>query len=205
LYFDDKILNTALNDALRGINLYLIGMMGVGKSTVGRSLAQQLAYRFIDTDMLIEQVAGQSIRKLFATQGEAAFRQLETQVLAELSAYAYQKLVIATGGGIVLKPENWSYLHHGVIIWLDAPVALLYKRLQRDTTRPLLQHPDPLATLQELLEQRHHLYAQSDLRLAIDAQITAEQVANLIVEKIPTVLKEQGISRSNKPAPHPQH
>ncbi|HEY9847630.1 MAG TPA: shikimate kinase, partial [Candidatus Caenarcaniphilales bacterium] len=120
---------------LRGVNLYLIGMMGAGKTTIGHLLATELNYHFFDTDALVEQLTGQSVAQLFATLGEPAFRQLESQVLAELAAY--KNLVIATGGGVVLTPMNWSYLRHGVVAWLDVPVEQLYRRLKTDSTRPL--------------------------------------------------------------------
>jgi shikimate kinase len=116
-----------LIERLKGLNLYLVGMMGAGKSSTGAALAQGLGYQFFDTDSVLEAAAAQTIPEIFAQQGEAAFRQLETQVLAELSAY--QRLVIATGGGIVSRPENWSYLHHGIVVWLDVPLAVLKQRL----------------------------------------------------------------------------
>ena len=93
-----------MNDLLKGINVFLIGMMGAGKTTVGGLLASELGYGFCDTDALIEQIAGKTINEIFAEDGEETFRQLETQVLSELSAY--QQLIVATGGGIVLKPQN---------------------------------------------------------------------------------------------------
>ncbi len=176
-----------MNSLLKGVNLYLVGMMGAGKTTVGRLLATQLGYRFVDTDTVISQVAGQSITQLFAEKGEAAFRQLESKVLEQVCAYTY--LAIATGGGIVLRRENWSYLRHGLIVWLDVPTELLYARLAHDTTRPLLQDADPLGQLQTLLKQRQPLYAQADLRVTVTNEETPEQIALRVLEEIPTVLK----------------
>lgn len=176
------------NLLLQGVNLYLVGMMGAGKTTVGRLLASQLNYGFVDTDAVIEKVAKVgSISQLFAEKGEATFRQLESQVLAQVCAYT--NLAIATGGGIVLRRENWSYLHHGLIVWLDVPVELLYTRLATDTTRPLLQDPDPLGKLQTLLQQRQPLYAQADLRVTISSEETPAQIATRVLAQIPTVLK----------------
>lgn len=172
---------------LKGLNIYLIGMMGAGKTTVGRELATQLGYRFFDTDTLIEQAARQTINDIFVNSGEDAFRQIETQVLAEISAYT--RLAIATGGGIVLRRENWSYLHHGLIVWLDAPVELLIARLADDTSRPLLQDPDPATRLQTLLDQRQRLYAQADIQITLNAGETPAQVATRVIESIPQVLK----------------
>ncbi|MCL1468374.1 shikimate kinase [Argonema galeatum] len=179
-----------MNNILKGINLYLIGMMGAGKTTVGSLLAQQLGYRFFDTDAVIERVAGgKSINEIFTTAGEDAFRQIESQVLAELSAYT--KLAVATGGGIVLRRKNWSYLHHGLVVWLDVPVELLIVRLAEDTTRPLLKDADRNIKLQMLLEQRLELYAQADIRVTADAGETPEQLAARVMEEIPKVLKPE--------------
>jgi len=183
-----------VNDLLKGINVFLIGMMGAGKTTVGRLLAQQLGYRFFDTDVLIEQVAGKMINEIFADSGEDTFRQLEAQVLSELSAYT--NLTIATGGGIVLRRLNWSYLHHGLVVWLDAPVEVLIDRLQNDSTRPLLQNPDPARSLQQLLDQRRSLYAEADLHISVNASDTPEQLASRVLAEIPTVLKEARVEPS---------
>jgi shikimate kinase len=179
---------------LKGLNLYLIGMMGAGKTSVGRLLAQHLNYRFFDTDALIEQVARQSINEIFANSGEDAFRQLESQVLGEISAYT--KLTIATGGGIVLRRENWSYLHHGLIVWLDVPVEVLIARLAEDTTRPLLQNADPKGELERLLEQRQRLYAQADIQITVEAGETPEQVARRAIDLIPSVLKSGKLDKA---------
>ncbi|MEA5515164.1 shikimate kinase [Nodularia sp. UHCC 0506] len=178
-----------MNSLLQGINLYLIGMMGAGKTTVGQLLANHLSYRFLDTDSVITQSAGKSVNQLFAEEGEAAFRQLESNVLAQVCAYT--QLVVSTGGGIVLRPENWSYLHHGLVVWLDVPVELLYTRLLEDTTRPLLQDADPQGKLRSLLEQRTPLYSQADLKITITAEETPEAIANKIIQAIPSVLKAQ--------------
>lgn len=174
---------------LKGINLYLIGMMGAGKTTVGQLIAQSLDYRFFDTDTVIEQATGQSISQIFATTGETEFRQIETQVLAELSTYS--RLVVATGGGIVTQRQNWSYLRHGVIIWLNVPIEVLYSRLKHDTKRPLLQMSDPLARLQLLLQERHPLYAQADVVVTVEPKDTAKQVAERVLEAIPAVLRSE--------------
>ena len=178
-----------MSSLLRGVNLYLIGMMGVGKTTVGRLLAKELSYGFVDTDNVIAQATGKSINELFAEVGEAGFRQLESDVLAQVCAFT--KLTIATGGGIVLRRENWGYLHHGLIVWLDAPVELIYSRLVEDTTRPLLQDADLKGKLRSLLEQRTPLYSQADLRITLQEGETPEDIAKRLIEVIPSVLKPQ--------------
>ncbi len=174
---------------LKGVNLYLVGMMGAGKTTIGRLLGQHLDYRFFDTDAVIEQAATQPITQIFAESGEAAFRQLETQVLAQLSPYT--RLVIATGGGIVLKRENWSYLRHGVVVWLDVPIEQLHQRLQHDTSRPILQNANLKEKLQTLSDQRQSLYAQADLQITVMTDELATQVAARIVEAIAQKCQEK--------------
>lgn len=163
--------------------------MGAGKTTVGRLLATQLGYGFVDTDAIIEQLTQKSINQIFAEQGETEFRQIETKVLAEVCAYT--RLAIATGGGIVMRRENWSYLHHGLIVWLDLPVEALYSRLAEDTTRPLLQDADPVGKLRSLLEQRRSLYAQADLHITPNPQDTPDLIAAQVLEAIPSVLKAE--------------
>lgn len=153
---------------LKKTNLYLVGMMGAGKTTVGRKLAKRLGYRFLDTDALIEQTAGQPITDLFAQTGEAAFRALETQVLAQVSAHT--QLVVATGGGIVTQSMNWSHLRHGVVIWLDVPVPVLVSRLSGDTSRPLLKDADITTKLEALLAERGDRYALADIRIAYEGR-----------------------------------
>ncbi|ACK65029.1 Shikimate kinase [Rippkaea orientalis PCC 8801] len=172
---------------LQGINIYLIGMMGSGKSTIGKILAQRLDYRFFDTDILIERVTQQSINDIFVTQGETVFRDIETQVLSEVAACT--RSVIATGGGIVLNSQNWSYLHHGLIIWLDVSIKLLKTRLINDTTRPLLKESDLTLKLKTLDEQRRNLYNKADLTIVINQNRTPESIVSEILEAIPTVIK----------------
>ena len=174
---------------LQGVSIYLIGMMGSGKSTVGHKLAKRLNYRFIDLDNLIEKISKQSIKDIFNQQGEAFFRDLESQVLAETSAYT--RTVVATGGGIVLRRDNWSYLRHGLIIWLDAPIEILISRLSHDKNRPLLQVEDPVQVLAEILEKRLLLYQQADLTIHQNQGQSADQLAQEIITKIPNVLKPQ--------------
>ena len=181
---------------LRGLNLYLVGMMGAGKSAVGRPLAQALGYRFIDADTTLEETAGRTIPEIFAEAGEEGFRELESAVLNELSRW--HSLVVATGGGVVTRPVNWGQLQQGVVIWLDAPEALLMQRLQGDPTpRPLLADPDPAGRLRALLEARRPLYAQADLHVMQQGE-SPEAVAGRVLEILPTILKS-----GPKPAQEP--
>jgi shikimate kinase len=168
---------------LNGTSVFLIGMMGAGKSTVGRLLGAKLNYRFFDTDQLVEACTGQKIPEIFERSGEAIFRSLEHQVLTQISAYT--NLVVATGGGIVLDKMNWAHLHDGLVIWLDVPVDVLYDRLlNASTPRPLLQTENPLLTLANIYEQRCDLYAQADIRITIGAEEASHQVCDRLVEMI---------------------
>lgn len=176
-----------VKDGLKGTSIFLIGMMGCGKTTVGELLATELGYRFFDTDSLIEKVAGKTIPEIFAEDGEESFREWEALVLSDISAYT--KLVVATGGGIVMRQMNWSYLQNGLVIWLDVPVDVLVKRLQDDTTRPLLQTTDPALVLAKLLDRRRNLYAQADLQIQISGDDTPLAIATRVIAEIPSVLK----------------
>ncbi len=173
---------------LQGLSIYLVGMMGSGKSTVGPLLATNLGYSFLDTDTTIEKLVDRQVSEIFDEVGEAEFRQIETQVLAEVSAYT--RLVIATGGGIAIAPENWHHLHQGLVIWLDPSVDLLVERLQEDTTRPILATPGDLQTkLAQILAQRRHRYAQADIHIPITQNLAPEEIVDRITIAIPTVLK----------------
>ncbi|MBU6185133.1 MAG: shikimate kinase [Synechococcales bacterium] len=195
-----------LTTLLNNVNIVLIGMMGAGKTTIGKLLSDQLGYRFLDTDAVIEKALGQSIYKLFNEIGEGQFRRIETQVIAQLSAHT--RLTIATGGGIVVTPENWSYLHHGVVVWLDVPLPQLWDRLQRSErtkpSRPLLKGKDWQQQVGKLLEERTPLYAQADVRVGVTPQDTPDKVLNKVIIGVSTLIqstldeRKGGYSRKEK-------
>jgi len=140
-------------------NLYLVGLMGAGKTTVGRQLARRLTRRFVDSDHEIETRTGVRIPVIFEIEGEAGFRQRESRVIADLAAES--GLVVATGGGAVLDPENRAHLRQsGLVVYLCVPPAVLFERTRHDQNRPLLQVADPLARLQALYDQRDPLYRE---------------------------------------------
>lgn len=146
-------------------NLFLIGPMGAGKSTVGRHLAELLRMPFLDLDHEIEVHTGAAISLIFELEQEAGFRRRESAQLAELSAR--EGIVLATGGGAVLSADNRRLLRErGYVIWLDASVDAQLARLARDRHRPLLQAPDRRERLEHLAVQRNALYAETaDLRI----------------------------------------
>ena len=177
-----------LKQRLTGRSLYLVGMMGSGKTSTGRPLAERLGYGFVDADAVIEQAAGCSIPDIFDRDGEAGFRSLESQVLSAISQR--HSLVVATGGGVVTQPENWGLLHSGIVIWLDVVPDQLLQRLNADSTvRPLLQTADPEAALNALLNERRPLYAEADLTVVINDE-TPEAVADGILQLVPSLLKD---------------
>ena len=177
-----------LKQRLSGRSLYLVGMMGSGKTSTGRPLAERLGYGFVDADAVIEQAAGCSIPEIFERDGEAGFRSLESQVLSAISQR--HSLVVATGGGVVTQPENWGVLHSGIVIWLDVVPDQLLQRLKADrTVRPLLKTADPEAVLDQLLNERRPLYAEADLTLVINDE-TPDVMADGILQLLPSLLKD---------------
>ncbi|MCP9798473.1 shikimate kinase [Cyanobium sp. Lug-B] len=188
---DDALPRPSHRDLARrldGLNIYLVGMMGAGKSAVGRPLAEALGYRFIDADTALTEVAGRPIAEIFASDGEDAFRALETAVLNGIASW--HSLVVATGGGAVTRPENWGHMRQGLVVWLDAPAEELLRRLAADPTpRPLLDAADPAARLEALLHDRRPLYAQADLTVAQQGGLPAA-VALQVLEALPSVLRD---------------
>lgn len=143
-------------------NLALIGFMGVGKSSVGRMAAAQLHYEFVDTDEFIERRTGRAIAKIFAEDGEPVFRALERDLVAEMEGW--QRKVISTGGGLAANDANLASLkRHALIVCLWASPEAIWERVRHQSHRPLLQHPDPLGRIRELLEQRTPFYRQADV------------------------------------------
>ena len=185
----------SLKQRLGGRSLYLVGMMGSGKTSTGRPLAERLGYGFVDADAVIEQAAGCTIPEIFEQNGESGFRALETQVLNAISQR--HSLVVATGGGVVTQSQNWGLLHSGIVIWLDVERDQLLKRLQADeTARPLLQRTDPEAAVDALLEERRPLYAEADLTVVIDDE-SPEVVADGILQLLPGLLRDPTQRRSD--------
>jgi shikimate kinase len=143
-------------------SIVLVGMMGAGKSSVGRKLAARLALPFVDADTEIEAAAGMSIPDIFETRGEAEFRAGETRVIARLLEAGPQ--VLATGGGAFMNADTRATIRaKGVSIWLRADFDVLMKRIKRRSDRPMLKTDDPGATLRHLIEQRYPVYGEADI------------------------------------------
>ncbi|MBF2057513.1 MAG: shikimate kinase [Cyanobacterium sp. T60_A2020_053] len=178
-----------MQDLLQGLNIYLVGMMGAGKSTVGKFLAHRLGYRFLDTDSLIEIIANKSIKDIFAEEGETYFRSLEHRILSEVASYT--RTVVSTGGGIVLNSENWGHLQTGMVIWLNASVAILSQRLENDQNRPLLLNQNLAEKLTVMGAERKSFYQQADLTIVQQKGQTTDEIVEEILRLIPTKIKPQ--------------
>ncbi len=177
-----------LKQRLGGRNLYLVGMMGSGKSSTGPHLAKELAYGFVDSDKVIEQACGESISTIFAKEGELGFRNVETQVLNAIGQR--HSLVVATGGGLITKSQNWGVLHQGIVIWLTPSREKLFQRLQSDPgSRPLLKHKNSRPVFENLCEERERFYKEADLEVKIFDEPPFE-VAKLILKNLPSILSK---------------
>lgn len=158
-------------------------MPGSGKSTVGRQLARQLGVRFVDTDALIEARLGMPIRDWFVAHGEASFREVEQDVIDETTALP--GVVIATGGGAVLRPSNREALHARThVVYLRSTPEELHRRLRHDTQRPLLQVADPLGRLRELFRERDPLYRRTAHFIVEGARPSAHALLGMVLMQL---------------------
>ncbi len=163
-------------------NIYLVGLMGAGKTTIGKVLARRLSFAFIDSDLEIAQRTGVSLPTIFEIEGEEGFRKREAQVVAEIAAL--DKHVVATGGGVVLFRENREKLRDsGLVIYLNVPLHTLYERTRHDKNRPLLQVKDPLQKLKELHVQRDPLYREVADIVVSGSRIAAQTILPLIAQQ----------------------
>ena len=161
-------------------NVFLVGPMGAGKSTIGRQLARELKHEFVDSDREIEERTGVDIPFIFDMEGEAGFRRREARVIDELTRRS--GIVLATGGGAVLDPENRRHLaSRGTVIYLRTSVDQQLARTARDKKRPLLQTEDPRARLEELLREREPLYRSvADIVVETDGRSVRDVVRELV-------------------------
>ncbi|MBT1445321.1 shikimate kinase AroK [Shewanella sp. JM162201] len=164
-------------------NIFLVGPMGAGKSTIGRHLAQMLHLEFHDSDQEIESRTGADIAWVFDVEGEEGFRRREAQVIADLTEK--QGIVLATGGGSVQSKDIRNFLSaRGIVVYLETTIDKQVARTQRDKRRPLLQVDDPRSVLERLAESRNPLYEEiADLVVKTDDQ-SAKVVANQIIEQL---------------------
>ena len=173
---------TAVRQRLDGHAIVLVGLMGAGKTTVGRRLAEKLSLAFIDADHEIELAAGQTIPEIFAQHGETYFRDGERKVIARLLENGAQ--VLATGGGAFMNAETRATVKRNAIsIWLRADFDLLMRRVRRRSNRPLLQNDDPEAVMRKLIAERYPVYAEADI--TVDSRDVAHtSIVNSIIRSL---------------------
>lgn len=163
-----------------GDNIVLVGFMGTGKTSVGKLVAGRLFMRFVDMDGMIENKAGKTVSRIFVEDGEPAFRAMERAMVVELSSRT--GLVVATGGGIVLNPDNIAdFSRTGLVVCLWAEPATIVDRLKDDNTRPLLAGDDKMERLRSILEKRRPLYEAIPNLIRTDG-LSAAAVADLVAE-----------------------
>jgi len=166
------------------IRCALVGMPGSGKSTVGRQLAHRAGVPFVDLDHRLEQAIGTSIRSFFEAEGEARFRDLESQMLAEVARES-GGMVLSTGGGAVLRAENRAVLRQfGAVLYLRASPEDIFKRVRHDRTRPLLQGGNPMDKLRELYAQRDGLYRETAHYVIETGRPTVHTLVNMIMMQL---------------------
>jgi shikimate kinase len=177
--------DATLAAALGRRSIVLVGMMGAGKSSIGRRLAARLGIRFSDADAEIEEAAGMSVADIFEAHGEPSFRSGEARVIARLLERGPQ--VLATGGGAFINPQTRAKIHEkGISVWLKADIDVLTRRLRRRNDRPLLKTADPTATLTNLLAARNPTYGEANLTV-----VSRDVPHEVIVEEIVTALRDR--------------
>jgi len=181
----------AILDRLGRRSIVLIGMMGVGKSSIGRRLAARLGIPFVDADTEIEKAAGMSIPDIFARHGEANFRNGEARVIARLLESGPQ--VLATGGGAIMNADTRAAIRQkGVSVWLNAEFEVLMRRIsKRKNDRPMLQTSDPAETLRRLLKEREPIYAQADITVQ-SREVSHESIVADIMTALSAFLNAPG-------------
>ena len=171
------------NDYALKKTVVMVGMMGAGKTAVGRALAQLLGVPFLDSDHEIEAAANMTVPEIFARDGEPFFRARESEVIHRLLAGA--PCVLSTGGGAFLSEQNRETIStHGVSVWLDADVELLWNRVKHRDTRPLLRTDNPKRTLETLFEARVPSYSQADVRVPCAPPVAVERMAQRVREAL---------------------
>jgi shikimate kinase len=170
-------------------NIALVGFMGTGKSTVGQLVADALRFKFIDTDARIEELAGKSISQIFASEGEASFRKLESNLVQELSNQ--ERYVISTGGGLIVNPDNLASLRdHCLIICLWASAETIWQRVRHQTHRPLLQNSNPAEKIRTLLKERTPAYKKADTMITTELR-SPREVAMQVLKQFSLARKSQ--------------
>jgi len=181
------------------VNIFLVGPMGVGKSTIGRQLAAELNVPFVDSDREIEYVTGADIPWIFDVEGEQGFRQREERMIDSLSRR--EGIVLATGGGAILSADSRRRLHErGVVVYLRATVNQLHQRTAKDRNRPLLQTANPLQKIRELMEMRDPLYRETAHIIIDTSRRGPRAVISEILRRVAELQSTDGESQGQQPS-----
>ena len=184
-------------DLLGSRSVVLVGMMGAGKTSVGKRLAGRLGLTFVDADTAIEEAAKKTVTEIFAEHGEDYFRQGERRVIARLLRQPRQ--IIATGGGAFMNAETRAAIRAaGLSIWLKADWELLFERVRRRPTRPLLQNADPEGTLKALVDLRYPVYAEADLTVQ-SVDVPHEAMVDAVMAALEAWLIDEAEQRARMP------
>lgn len=163
----------------------LVGMMGAGKTAVGKALAARLGVPFLDSDAEIESAANMTVAEIFARDGEPFFRDKESQVIQRL--LENERCILSTGGGAFMAERNQTMISDkGVAVWLNADLDVLWGRVRHKDTRPLLRTPNPYQTLKTLFEARTPVYARADLTVDVQPKFSIEETAGLVIDALLT-------------------
>ncbi|EFL87980.1 shikimate kinase [Ahrensia sp. R2A130] len=185
--------SSTIRRALGGRSIVLVGIMGVGKSTIGKRLSQYLDIEFVDADKEIEKAAGMSVQDIFDQFGEEAFRTGEKKVIKRLMGEGQK--ILATGGGAFMNEDIRNDIAEGgVSVWLNADIDILMKRVQRRSDRPLLKTEDPEATMRAMLEERNPIYALADVQIesrTVSRDVIAGEVVDLLAENLPAIAEKR--------------
>ncbi|WP_341760460.1 shikimate kinase [Candidatus Endowatersipora endosymbiont of Watersipora subatra] len=185
---------SSIRRALNGRSIVLVGIMGVGKSTIGKRLSQYLEIPFFDADKEIERAAGMSIQDVFDHFGEEAFQSGEKKVIKRLLDEGQK--VLATGGSAFVNENiRRDVEESGVSVWLNANLEIVMKRVQRRSDRPFLKNQDPESTMRILLEKRNPLYALSDIHIEsrmVSRDVIAVEIVNLLAQNLPEIAQKRG-------------
>jgi shikimate kinase len=161
----------------------MVGMMGAGKTAVGRALAQRLGVAFLDSDAEIEVAANRSVPEIFERDGEAFFRSRETQIIERL--LIEKRCILSTGGGAFLSEKNRTNISaQGISVWLNADLELLWSRVRSKDTRPLLRTDDPRATLKNIYDQRVPIYSLADLTVGSGPECSIENMVDQVIDAL---------------------
>lgn len=178
-----------LSERLAGRPLVLVGMMGAGKTTVGRRVAARLNRHFLDSDEEIEKAAQMTVPEIFEQRGEPEFRAGETRVIARV--LKEPGVVLATGGGAFVNAETRALVKaEAISVWLKAEVDILFERVSRRSNRPLLKTANPRATLEKLIEDRYPIYAEADVTV-VSRDVPQDVVAGHVIDAVLAFLKRQ--------------